>query len=395
MKTLHNRSGNTPLNYLVLSLAVGLCAILAVPVWAQQPEKNTLPSREETISKAPNRNSNNATISNVLASIDEDYRIGPNDVLEIEIEDAPELSGARRVNANGTFLMPYLGRLAAKGKTPEDLAQVITEGVDKRYIFNPRVTVVVKQYNSRSFFIQGSVRNPGVYQIEGRPTLLELLTVAGGLANDHASTVFIIRKLKAAEAAKIAHDSSEAANQSAPAVNPNAASTPRPRYSLPANEVKQITAPAEAGKTDGLPQYTLFKTNLMGLLRGNFSQNFFLEPGDIVNIPQTEMFFVAGEVVAPGSFAFKEGTSLRQAIALAQGTNFKAAPNRTIIFRDNPETGQRQEIQVDLSAVMSGKANDYPILANDIIIIPNSKMKTIAAPMLSALGMSMIRLPIR
>ena len=99
--------------------------------------------------------------------------------------------------------------------------------------------------------------------------------------------------------------------------------------------------------------------------------------------------------MAPGSFALKEGTSLRQAIALAQGTNFKAAPNRTIIFRDNPETGQRQEIQVDLSAVMSGKANDYPILANDIIIIPNSKMKTIAAPMLSALGMSMIRLPIR
>ena len=373
----------------VFGLLACLSVWLNLPIGAQTQEKNATSNREDTFTRTSGRNSNGLPSPNILAAIDEDYRIGPNDVLEIEIEDAPELSGARRVNANGTFLMPYLGRLAAKGKTPEDLAEVIAKGLDQRYIFNPRVSVVVKQYNSRSFFIQGSVRNPGVYQIEGRPTLLELLTMAGGLAQDHSASAFIIRKLKKNNVGGSAEDTSVTEE-----VREKAAPAQRPRYSQAA-PVKHATEPDETGKQSDLPQYTLFKTNLMGLLRGNFSQNFFLEPGDIVNIPQTDVFFVAGEVSAPGSFALKEGTSLRQAIALAQGTNFKAAPNRTVIFRENPETGQRQEIQVDLSAVMSGKAGDQPILANDIIIVPNSKMKTIAAPMLNALGMSAVRLPIR
>lgn len=363
---------------------LGLVLCLCGTVFAQS-EKPVLP-REDAVPKAASRNSGGQPT--VLAALDEDYRIGANDVLEIEIEDAPELSGVRRVNANGTFLMPYLGRLAAKGKSPEDLAALIARGLDQRYIVNPRVNVVVKQYNSRSFFIQGSVRSPGVYQIEGRPTLLELLTLAGGLANDHASTIFIIRKLKPDEIVTSNPVTTEAA------VPTDSTVAQRPRFSA-TTEAKQVVAAVEAGKTDGLPQYTLIKTNLAGLLRGNFSQNMFLEPGDIVNIPQTDVFFVAGEVHVPGSFALKEGTSLRQAIALSQGTTFKAAPNRTIIFRDNPQTGQRQEIHVDLAAVMSGKVNDQPIFANDIIIIPNSRMKSIAAPILSTLGQQAVRLPIR
>ncbi len=369
----------------VLGLVFGLGGILAVPVLAQ-PEKSTVPSREETLPKTIHRNSGGAVAPTVLAALDEDYRIGANDVIEIEIEDAPELSGPRRVNANGTFLMPYLGRLTAKGKTPEDLALLITKGLDPRYLSNPRVNVVVKQYNSRSFFIQGSVRSPGVYQIEGRPTLLELVTVAGGLADSHASTVFIIRKIKTTTGEIVQPPIIAAA-----AKEPTA--TQRPRLAA-ANTEAVVTGSANE-TLPKLPQYELIQTNLAGLLRGNFSQNMFLEPGDIVNIPQSDMFFVAGEVHAPGSFTLREGTSLRQAIALAQGTNFKAAPNRTIIFRENPQTGERQEIKVDLSAVMTGKAGDQTILANDIIIVPNSKMKSIAAPILSTLGQQAVRLPIR
>lgn len=374
--------------YILLLVIIGYLYLGAATSYAQV-EKTATSKPDDAVPKPSNRTSSGG-LSNapVLAAIDEDYRIGPNDVLEIEIDDAPELSGARRVNANGTFLMPYLGRLTAKGKTPEDLAMLIAKGLDQRYLYNPRVNVVVKQYNSRSFFIQGSVRSPGVYQIEGRPTLLELLTIAGGLADSHASTVFIIRKVKI--------PSGDVANSATnTGVNPIATPTAanRTRYAERANAETTLMPSAE--NSAKLPAYELIQTNLAGLLRGNFSQNMFLEPGDIVNIPQTDMFFVAGEVHAPGSFALREGTSLRQAIALAQGTNFKAATNRTIIFRENPQTGQRQEIKVDLSAVMSGKADDQTILANDIVIVPNSKMKSIAAPILSTLGQQAVRLPIR
>jgi protein involved in polysaccharide export with SLBB domain len=79
-----------------------------------------------------------------------------------------------------------------------------------------------------------------------------------------------------------------------------------------------------------------------------------------VNIPPAKVFFVAGEVRAPGQFQLKEGTTLRQAISLAQGTTFKAPLNNGVIFRDDPETGKREEIRVDISQVMSGKKPTSP-----------------------------------
>ncbi len=321
-----------------------------------------------------------------LAAMDEDYKIGPNDVIDIHVEDADELSGPRRVGANGTFLMSYLGRLPAKGKTTEALARLIENGLRGRYLGDPRVTVTVKNFNSRSFFVQGAVRAPGVYVIEGRPTLLELVTVAGGLMQGHGSTAFIIRKIKPPEIASenLAADITNAKTANEKTANEKNNDKPE----------AQSASAEGANPPDTPPQYTLLKANLYGLLKGRFEQNVFLEPGDVVNVPSSDVFFVAGEVKAPGSFPLKEGTTLRQAIALAQGENFKAAGNRTVIFREDPNSGKRQEIKVDLGAVLSGKAEDMAILANDIIIVPNSKLKSITAPMLNALGASAVRLPI-
>ncbi|MGH9938846.1 MAG: polysaccharide biosynthesis/export family protein [Blastocatellia bacterium] len=294
--------------------------------------------------------------ANVLVDTDEDYRIGAGDVIEVEVEDAPELSGNFRVTAAGTFLMHYLGRIDARNKTTEELARFIANGLRERYIFDPRVIVTVRQYNSRAFFIQGAVHGAGVFQIEGRPSLLELITLAGGLQQNHSSTAFIIRKI-------------------------------RPPATAPA------TVPD--GTQDTPAQYTLLKVNINGLLKGRFEQNMFLEPGDIVNIPPTEVFFVAGEVKQPGSFPLKEGTTLRQAISLAQGMNFTAAAGKGIIFRENADSGKRQEITVDVGAVMSAKKEDVVLLPNDIILIPNSKMKKVAGPIISAFATNAIMLPMR
>src|SRR6185295_15536121 len=107
------------------------------------------------------------------------------------------------------------------------------------------------------------------------------------------------------------------------------------------------------------PKYELKSSNIIGLLKGRFDQDVLLEPGDIINIPASDVFFVAGEVNAPGSFALKEGTTLRQAISLAQGTNFKAALGKGVIFRENA-SGKQEEVHVDIGAVMSGKKQDIP-----------------------------------
>ncbi|HEX8089743.1 MAG TPA: polysaccharide biosynthesis/export family protein [Blastocatellia bacterium] len=313
--------------------------------------------------------SSGRTGSGVLVSLEEDYRIGANDVIDIQIDNAAELSRSFRVTAAGTFLMPYLGRITAQNKTPEELAQYIAGRLRGDYLRDPKVTVSVKEYNSRSFFIQGSVRNPGVYQIEGRPSLLELITLASGLTESHGATAFIIRKIKQPQKA-------DGQKKDDP---PVAAAAP---------DKDSDTDPDESAR------YELKSVNINGLLKGRFEQDMFLEPGDIINIPVSDVFFVAGEVNQPGSFPLKEGTTLRQAISLAMGTNFKAATDRGVIFRENAN-GKREEMRVDIASVMSGKREDIPILANDIIIVPNSRMKSVGGALLRAFGLTSItRVPI-
>ncbi|HZS09418.1 MAG TPA: polysaccharide biosynthesis/export family protein [Blastocatellia bacterium] len=336
--------------------------------------------------------SGSSTASPVLvASPEEDYRMGPGDVIEVTIEDAPELStGSKRINANGTFLMGYLGRIRAQGKTPEELEKIIADGLRGRYLKNPQVKVAVRQYNSRSFFIQGAVRIPGVYQIEGKPTLLKLITIAGGLHDNHGSMAFIIRESK--DKAQGGDQVDEAGNT--PATDKTSAekkeadsgaSSSRPRTINEAEEKTTQTASAEA--TEGA-KYELIKASISGLLAGNFSQNVIVEPGDIVHIPIQDVFYVAGEVRAPGEFKLKTGTTLRQAMSLAQGTKVTAAQNRGVIVREDPATGKRQEIKVDIGAVMDGKQEDVVIAANDVIIVPNSRSKTVGSALLSAFGIS-------
>ncbi len=304
----------------------------------------------------------------VLVSPLEDYRIGPNDVIDVQIENAPEMSRSFRITAAGTFLMPYVGRVTAVKRTTEEVAQLIADKLRGDYLKDPKVVVTVKEFNSRSFFIQGSVRSPGVFQIEGRPSMLELITLAGGLSDKHGANAYIIRRIKAAE---------------------QKGSEPSLEKTTPANG-----ANAEQEPVEETAKYELKSANINGLLKGRFDQDVLLEPGDIVNIPPSDVFFVAGEVNAPGSFALTEGTTLRQAISLAQGTNYKAALNRGVVYRENV-SGRREEVHVDIGAVMNGKKDDVLIMANDIIMVPNSRTKTLGGALLKAFGISSItRVPI-
>ncbi|HJZ67778.1 MAG TPA: polysaccharide biosynthesis/export family protein, partial [Blastocatellia bacterium] len=353
---------NTKL-YIIALLVIAACA--AAYGKAAQSDRQTQSGQSTGVSPSAATQPAGRGTTAVLVSPDEDYRIGPNDVLDIKVENAPELSGTFRVTASGTFLMPYVGRVTAAKKTTEELAQWIADGLRRDYLKDPKVLVSVKEFNSRSFWILGSVRSPGVFQVEGRPSMLELITLAGGLSEHHGANAYIIRKIKRAS------DKDLATN----VANANG------------GETAQNTA-AEAE-----PKYEMKSANINALFRGHFDQDVLLESGDMVNIPPTDLFFVAGEVNAPGQFSLKEGTTLRQAISLAQGTTYKAALNRGIVFREN-SNGKREELHVDIDAVMKGKKEDLAIMANDIIMVPNSRSKSIGGAVLRAFGLTTItRLP--
>jgi polysaccharide biosynthesis/export protein len=244
---------------------------------------------------------------------------------------------------------------------------------DAEYLKLPNVMVTIKQYYSQTFFIQGSIRSPGVYQTEGHPSLLTMIGLAGGLTGEHGSTVFILRPTRQQREWR-PRRVEQTADSNLTAQFPDGGPESRPE-----------------SKTDS--DYDLIKVNIGALYKGQEDQR--LEPGDIVNIPRADVFFVAGEVRAPGQFTLKEGTTLRQAISLAQGTTFSAKAGNGVIFREDPVSGSRQELKVDIGDVMSGKKQDLPIMANDVIIIPNSRSKSVGSVLLMAFGVNAARLPIQ
>jgi polysaccharide export outer membrane protein len=358
-------------------MGLALLALWPGSAIAQKSQQPTQPTSSPSSARPPDA----FRPSPVLVSPEEDYRIGVGDVIEVQVEDMPEVSRSIRVTAAGTFLMPVLGRMKAQGKTPEGLAEEIADKLRGDYLKDPKVSVVIKEYNSRSFFIQGAVRNPGVFQIEGKPSLLTLITLAGGLAENHGSVSFIIRRAKQQTGVMVQTKSE------------GESTTPTSSAAIQSGTAGNEAA-AAANVEEEEPKYELLRANISSLLRGNFGNNALLQPGDIVNIPPLDVFYVAGEVKAPGSFSLKEGTTLRQAVSLAQGTNYNAALEHALIFRDDAN-GNRQEIPVDIGAVMKGKKEDVPIMANDIIIVPNSRMKSFGGALIKAFGLTTItRMPI-
>jgi polysaccharide export outer membrane protein len=363
-------SAFAPLRLCVLAL---IFILLINPFTQAQEKPQTPPPRESAAPsnppKEPARESAPTRAANVLVTGEEDYRIGAGDVIDIRVVDAEELSGTFRVRADGTIKMHFLGRLVVLDKTSEDLSKIIADGLRGRYLFEPRVSVNITELNSRNIYIQGAVNKPGVYQIDGRPHMLQLLVMAGGLLPNYGSTAFIIRRVKVSEEDIKAHEASLKAQNQRQGDEQNGAPSDQPKL----QDAEWLSK-----------QYTLIKLNINGLFKGRFDQNMFLQPGDIVNIPSTETFFVSGQVKAPGSFPLKEGTSLRMAIALAQGFTNTSSPGKGIIFRENPETGKRVDLQVDMGAVMAGKQEDMMIYPNDVLVVPGSGFKTWTVPLIQA-----------
>lgn len=108
-----------------------------------------------------------------------DYHIGALDELSITVFREPELSLEKlRVDAGGNLLFPLIGAVRAGGKTTEQLSREIATRLDARFVRNPQVTVTVTSSQSQRVTVEGSVTEPGVYEIGGNATLLEALARA-------------------------------------------------------------------------------------------------------------------------------------------------------------------------------------------------------------------------
>jgi polysaccharide export outer membrane protein len=122
------------------------------------------------------------------------YKIGTQDVLDISVFKVPELSRTLQVADAGSVNLPLLGEVTAAGKTTQELERDLTSRLGAKYLESPKVTVVVKEYNSQRVTIEGAVPKPGVYPLRGTTTLLQFIAMAGGIdANVGSSEVAVFR----------------------------------------------------------------------------------------------------------------------------------------------------------------------------------------------------------
>ncbi len=122
----------------------------------------------------------------------ESYAMGPEDLLEIDAYNIDELKKTVRVNSIGEINLPLVGVLNVIGLTTSETEKLIAEKLDK-YIEETVVTVFIKEYKSQKITVVGAVKNPGIFNVTGQQTLIDMLMMSGGLANDSGNTCYILR----------------------------------------------------------------------------------------------------------------------------------------------------------------------------------------------------------
>ncbi|HEV7747329.1 MAG TPA: polysaccharide biosynthesis/export family protein [Pyrinomonadaceae bacterium] len=333
--------------FVVRFVMLAACLVVSWSAQGQQPEPSATAKTEAPVATDDSRKTPMAPVSN-----DEDrYRIGPGDVLDIRILNRPNLSReAVRVEGNGVIRMPLIDdEIQAACKTEGELSREIAEKYTKFYR-KPQVDVFIKEYHSRQVAVIGAVNEQSRFELQRRVRLLELLSYAKGTAPKAGQTINVVHSPRA--------------------------------YACQKGEVP--------GEATGFSSYKLSDT-----LLGDPRANPYIEPGDIVTVPEANLIYVVGNVYTPLTIPLKEPITLSRAVAMAGGVKQDSKKDQVRIVRQETATGTSREILVDLTAIEKKRAEDVALLPNDIIDVPTSGSKAFLRSLLGTVAPSLTQLPVR
>lgn len=314
----------------VLSLGMLLASVCTVPVLGQSNSSSVppvAPAKSISMQKSPA----------LSAAVDSSsYTIGPGDVLAISFSNSPELNHKVQVGQTGDISVPLLSTpIHAAGLTPLQLSEKIGKALeDAKQLRSPYVSIYVEEHNSHFATVLGAVERPGVYPLVRPTTLLELISMAGGLSTSAGATLTVVHA---------------ADNQTT--VVTNGASFHTRAVTVQLAELKDNNDP---------------------------SLNVLVRSGDVVNVSSAPVVYVVGAVGKPGSFVLHDpqsGLTVLQALAMAEGLQSTAAGNRSLLIRRPNGANERQLIPIDFGSLMKGKGEDQELRANDILIVPESQSK--------------------
>ena len=322
-----------------LSTRIALLLLLSAPsAFSQQQKTQQAPDSTPKPMSIVTSETNDRIAQLALASDvrQGDYMIGAGDLLGIDVFDVPELSRDVRVNETGYISLPLMpSKVRATGLTPFQLQDKLAELLQTNgLVSTPQVTVSVKEQHSQPITVIGAVKNPMVIQALRKTTLLQALSQAGGISPEAGSTVIVTRE---------------------------------------AREVSDSSDSADASARSGPQTFTI---NLSDILESGDSHfNIPLVSGDVVSVPRAGIIYVVGAVNKPGGFLLEndlDRMTMLKMLSLAGGTTNTAKMKKAVILRKNPDTGQRDQVPVDLSKIMHMKEQDVQLQANDILFVPDS-----------------------
>jgi len=249
-----------------------------------------------------------------------EYKIGPKDLLEINVFELPELNQTVRVTEDGSITIPLVGNVKIEGLTKDEVERKLAKLLEQKYLKKARVSVFIKEYQSKRVAVIGAVEHPGMYELVGRLTLLQMISKAGGFTEKASNELFVLREGRNGVSATICIDLEDL------------------------------------------------------LINGNQKLNIPLQANDVINIPVDKIInvYVFGEVNKPGALAVKmsKGITLLQAIAQAGGTAEGASKSGIVIKRKDKKTGREIKIKVNLKDIIKGKKPDIVLQEGDVVYVP-------------------------
>lgn len=267
--------------------------------------------------------------------------ISANDLLFIQVFDVEQMTREYRVGGSGDIDFPLLQEpVHVAGLTVRQAAEVLAERCKKAGVLSrPQISVTLRESRVHAVAISGAVKTPQLYPVLGRISLLDLLSQAGGVADDAGSTVTVTR-----------------------------------------GEISRQMAAQAAGTSqakDPPPGSATVTVNLQHLLdNSDPSSNLEVYPGDTVNVQRAGVVYVMGAVNRAGGYLLsdaRQNMTVLKVVALAGYLSPFAKAKKALLLRPDPSARNgREEIPINLAAMLKGEASDRSLQNNDILFVPDS-----------------------
>ncbi len=264
-------------------------------------------------------------VKQATGKIDNEYKLGPGDSFSFLVRNRPDISREEIiVSPDGDISLPRVGILKVQGRTLKELTQDLGKALGV-YYEKPEVTLVMREFKNNRVFVLGRVANPGAVSFQGKGTLLEALSLAGG---------------------------------------------------LPTDQTKSFLSRCMIVRNNEMVMWIDLKELLE---RGNMSLNARLQNGDVIFIPQSEdqLAYVLGEVKSPGVLALRSEMTLMDALMSSGGPTKGANIRDVFLIRSSQGKGAIERVNLKTVLSKADFRKNYSLRDGDIVYVPENGLSKI------------------